>query len=216
MSFEVVFRLQAVLRAAGQPIADDDAVTPDAALSLALHSPNSLDPATDITLTVDNASQLFTATPATPAREFILSWTHPPYTVGSHAVRLTVKNQLVGTYRFQVPTNVRLTRLVTFPNPFDDEAGTRFTFELESGSPADLLLRVYTVSGRMIYERTERSLLPGHHELAWNGRDDEGDKLANGVYLYRMVARGTSGSASESGRLVKLRKPRHIVDTSTP
>jgi len=67
-----------------------------------------------------------------------------------------------------------------------------------------------------VYERTERALQPGHHELAWDGRDEEGDKLANGVYLYHMVAKGPSGSASESGRLVKLRKPRRAPDSGTP
>ena len=42
------------------------------------------------------------------------------------------------------------------PNDFDDELGTRFTFTLMSDTPADLLLRVYTVSGRLLYTRTER------------------------------------------------------------
>ncbi len=135
---------------------------------------------------------------------------------------LSIKGKQVGAFRFQVRSSLRLTQLMSFPNPFDDESapplrpGTMFTFNLEGSAPADLMVRVYTVSGRMIWEFTERGLQPGHHELYWNGRDDEGDKLANGIYLYRMVAKGTSGSASESGRLVKLRKPRRVLDTSTP
>jgi hypothetical protein len=225
LTFEVVFKPQAVLRAYGQPIRDDDAVAPDAPLSLALHSPNTLNPATDIGLTVDGVTQVFTTTPFNndpTGRQLVLSWTHAPYSTGSHAVKLTVKGEDVGTFRFRVVSSLRLTAVMSFPNPFDDESnpplqpGTRFMFDLEGSAPADFMLRVYTVNGRMVYETTERALLPGHHELYWNGRDEEGDKLANGVYLYRMVAKGASGSASESGRLVKLRKPRRVLDTGTP
>jgi hypothetical protein len=225
MSFEVVFKAQAVLQAFGQTIRDDDAVAPDAPLSLAVHSPNTLDPAVDIALTVDGLAQAFIATPANndpTGRQFILSWTHPPYAPASHAVKLTVKGSEVGTYHFRVVSSLRLTGVMSFPNPFDDESnpplkpGTLFMFNLEGMAPADFMLRVFTVSGRMVYEITERGLQPGHHELYWNGRDAEGDKLANGVYLYRMVAKGSSGSASESGRLVKLRKPQTASDTGTP
>ena len=218
MTFEVVFKVQAVLRAEGLPIRDDDPVARAAALSLALRSPNTLNPATDIEIVIDGVIQSFTATPANgdlSGREWILSWTHAPYAPGTHTVRLTVKGQEVGIYRFRVVSSLKLTELLNFPNPFD-ETGTRFTFNLGADAPADLMLRVYTVSGRMIYERTERGLQPGHHELAWDGRDDQGDNLANGVYLYRMVAKGASGSASESGRLVKLRKPRRVPDTTAP
>jgi hypothetical protein len=164
-------------------------------------------------------NQIFTAAPANgdiTNRQFILSWTHAPYPPGTHIVRLYVKGSLAATHEFRVVSSLRLAELVNFPNPFDDEVGTRFTFDLLSDAPADLMVRVYTTNGRMVYERTERNLSPGHHELAWDGRDAEGDKLANGVYLYRMVAKGSSGSASESGRLVKLRKPRQAPSETTP
>jgi flagellar hook assembly protein FlgD len=75
------------------------------------------------------------------------------------------------------------------------------------------MIRVFTPSGRMIYERVERNLSPGYHQLAWDGRDHEGDLLANGVYLCRVIARTQSSNATRTLRLVKLRKP-HRADDS--
>jgi hypothetical protein len=47
--------------------------------------------------------------------------------------------------------------------------------------------------------------------VPWNGRDAEGDELANGVYLYRVSATAPGGRhADQLGRLVKLRRPRHV------
>ena len=46
--------------------------------------------------------------------------------------------------------------------------------------------------------------------------DAEGSRLANGVYLYRLVARSPTGESFHEGRLVKLRKPRHAETTQQP
>ena len=108
---------------------------------------------------------------------------------------------------------------MAFPNPFDDELGTRFTFTFAGAHPFDLLLRVFTVSGRMIYEHVERGLDPGYHQIPWDGRDAEGQKIANGIYLYKLVVRSGSGNVIRQGSLVKLRKPHHVDvtdETGTP
>jgi len=42
-------------------------------------------------------------------------------------------------------------------------------------------------------------------ELNWDGRDDQGDRLARGVYLYRLLVRATGkGEARYLGKLVIL------------
>jgi len=218
-AFNVVFAFQTGLYAEGRPIHDEDPVARDARLTLLVLSPGTLNPATDMTLTVDGANQPFTYTPANndlSGRQWWLSWTHDPYASGSHVVKLGATGSPTATHSFAVVSRVRITHLLSFPNPFDDELGTRFSFTLTGEEPADLLLRVFSVTGRMIYERTERGLSPGYHELAWDGRDADGDKLGNGVYLYRVVAAGPSGHASEQGRLVKLRRPRQSSESEQP
>jgi hypothetical protein len=93
--------------------------------------------------------------------------------------------------------------------------GSTFSFYLLADSPTDVMLRLFTVSGRAIYQRVERGLAPGYHQWPWDGLDAEAERLANGVYLFKMVA--TTGSRSDAfdGRLVKLRKPRRS-DPTTP
>jgi flagellar hook assembly protein FlgD len=123
------------------------------------------------------------------------------------------------TRRFQVGESagrLAFRDLIPFPNPFD-ASGTHFSFLLLGAEPADVRLSVYTLSGRLILTRTERTLVPGYHQIAWDGRDAEGDELANGVYLFRMNARTAGGeSITETGRLVKLRRPRRVEEPLVP
>lgn len=218
--FEVKFELQSVLRAEGLPINDGDAVAPTANLSLLVLSPAPLDPPNDLTLTVNGAAQPFAATPApgdTSQREWVLAWSHAAYPIDQYEVALSIRNGPTLRHRFRVVVGgneLRLENAFAFPNPFDDHVGTYFTFNLVSGSPADLLIRVYTVSGRLVYVRHEKGLLPGHHQLHWNGLDAEGSKLANGIYFYRMLASNGASRTMYQGRLVKLRKPYRTVEPS--
>ncbi len=220
--FNVVFPFATQLRVSDNPLAENDAVTPTADLSLKLTVPTPItDPLTQIALDVDSLAQPFTATATdTTRRAWILRWSHDPYPGGTHLVEMTALDSLRGAHHFRVVDRVagddRMLRdVMAFPNPFDDQIGSAFSYYLLADGPADVLLRVFTVSGRLVYQRVERGLPPGYHQWPWNGLDAEGDRLANGVYLYKMVA--TTGARSDSfdGRLVKLRRPRR-GDLSTP
>jgi hypothetical protein len=99
--------------------------------------------------------------------------------------------------------DLAITDLYCFPNPFRD--GTRFLFR--SGAPASPgRVVVYTVSGRQIADLGFTYGGGGEGVVAWNGRDREGDELANGVYLYRVLLNTPSGRiASDMQRLVIMR-----------
>jgi len=63
-----------------------------------------------------------------------------------------------------------------------------------SEEPDDILIQIMTVTGRVVKEINEDELGPiyiGRNitEFAWDGTDEFGDPLANGVYLYRVKAR---------------------------
>ena len=91
--------------------------------------------------------------------------------------------------RFKVETDLRLLQVFNFPNPFSTE--TAFTFHLTGlRMPDEVTLRIYTIAGRMVYERR---LLPGEvnigfNTIPWDGRDQNGDPVANGVYFYKVSA----------------------------
>ena len=220
--FNLSFPFSTELRVSDNPLIENDPVTPAAELSIRATVPTPLaNPVTQITLEVDSLSQAFTATATdTTARSWILRWTHPPYAPGGHLVEVTALDSLRNEHRFQVVAasseGDRLLRdVVAFPNPFEEQLGSTFSYYLLSDAPADVMLNLYTVSGRLVYQRVERSLPPGYHQWPWDGRDAEGDHLANGVYLFRMVASSGSRSDHYDGRLVKLRKPRS-GSTTTP
>ncbi|HYM80981.1 MAG TPA: C25 family cysteine peptidase [Candidatus Limnocylindria bacterium] len=213
-SFDAVFEFLTVLRSEGVPIQDDDPVSPRATLSLLVLSPKPLVPATELTLTINGATQLFAAAPApgdVSGREWILTWTHDPYPVDRYEVVLSVAGGTTRQHFFFVSVGgneVTFRDAVAFPNPFEDDLGTNFSLFLLSSANADLQILVYTVNGKRVYRWEGRDLRPGYHQIHWNGRDDEGSILGNGIYVYRVLANNGSTSATHEGRLVKLRKPR--------
>lgn len=74
--------------------------------------------------------------------------------------------------------------VLNYPNPF--ERNTSFTFSLNT--EAEVAISIYTVNGRMIQKLEGIFGRPGYNQVPWDGRDRDGDELANGIYLYRIVA----------------------------
>lgn len=100
--------------------------------------------------------------------------------------------------RFRVVTRPALSNLLNYPNPFSSQ--TCFYYTLTgSEAPARFRLQIMTVSGRIVREVTEAEfgpLRPGTHrsDFCWDGRDQYGEPLANGIYLYRVVAKKADGA----------------------
>ena len=77
-----------------------------------------------------------------------------------------------------------------FPNPFNPE--TEISFVL----PEQSLVRI-TVSdalGREILTLADKEYGVGYHHVTWKGVDRSGNKVASGVYFYRMIVVGEKGS----------------------
>ena len=94
---------------------------------------------------------------------------------------------------FEVIHESMITNLMNYPNPFS--TSTRFVFTLTGNEvPDEILIQIMTVTGRVVREITEDQLgliQIGRNitEYAWDGKDEFGDPLANGVYLYRVKAK---------------------------
>lgn len=95
--------------------------------------------------------------------------------------------------QFEVINESSITHLMNYPNPFS--TSTRFVFTLTGSEiPDDMIIQIMTVTGKVVREITESELGPiriGKNitEYAWDGKDEFGDQLANGVYLYRVLSR---------------------------
>jgi hypothetical protein len=219
--FTAPFVFTTVMRVDGSAITDGDVVAPDADVSLLVLVPTPVDPDQDLQLLVNGLPQTFSylANPGDASgREWILSWVHGPFPKGDNNVALTIGSE-TRTRTFRVSGGadaLAIEQVAAFPNPFEDDLGCHFSFVLNTGAYCDLMLRVFTVNGRLIYERLERGLGPGYHQLRWDGLDAEGSKLANGTYLYRLIARNPQTESVYTGRLVKYRKPKTAPEPTTP
>ncbi|HYM19846.1 MAG TPA: FlgD immunoglobulin-like domain containing protein, partial [Candidatus Kapabacteria bacterium] len=93
-------------------------------------------------------------------------------------------------------------RVMNYPNPFKDK--TSFTFILQSAEQASVKVVVYTIAGRKI--RT-LYLDPAHQRVGlnaveWDGRDENGNEIANGTYLYKLVMSGKNDDGSDASDAV--------------
>ena len=103
---------------------------------------------------------------------------------------------------FKVITRSSISNLLNYPNPFSTR--TCFVYTMTGAeTPTNFRIQIMTVSGRVVREITEAEFGPlkaGTHQsdFCWDGKDEYGDQLANGVYLYRVVAKKSDGADFES------------------
>lgn len=94
---------------------------------------------------------------------------------------------------FEVVRESTITEVLNYPNPFT--TSTQFIFTLTGDKiPDEFKIQIMTISGRVVREITQAEFGPirigqNRSVYRWDGRDEYGDRLANGVYLYRVIAR---------------------------
>ncbi len=94
---------------------------------------------------------------------------------------------------FEVITENMVSNVLNYPNPFT--SSTKFIFTLTGSQvPEDMKIQIMTVSGKVVREIFKEELGPLHigrniTEFAWDGTDQYGNELGNGVYFYRVSAR---------------------------
>lgn len=92
---------------------------------------------------------------------------------------------------FNVFNTPSISNVLNYPNPFS--TATAFVFTLTGYEmPSQLKIQIMTVTGKVVREITKGELGPLHigrniTEYRWDGRDQYGQMLGNGVYLYRVV-----------------------------
>ena len=92
---------------------------------------------------------------------------------------------------FEVINKSTITEVMNYPNPFS--TSTHFVFTI-TGSviPTYFKIQILTITGKVVREINNDELGVIHigrniTDYAWNGKDEFGDQLANGLYLYRVV-----------------------------
>ena len=92
---------------------------------------------------------------------------------------------------FRVISKPMISNMLNYPNPFT--TSTAFVFTVTGTVvPQNIRIQILTVTGKIIREITKDELGPLHigrniTEFKWDGSDMYGQKVANGVYLYRVL-----------------------------
>ncbi|MBI5858462.1 MAG: hypothetical protein HZB42_12530 [Sphingobacteriales bacterium] len=104
-------------------------------------------------------------------------------------------NNAAGNIQYRVLFNVinkpMISNMLNYPNPFT--TSTAFVFTITGSEvPQNIKIEIMTITGKIVREITKDELGPLHvgqniTEFKWDGTDQYGQKLANGVYIYRVV-----------------------------
>ena len=76
-----------------------------------------------------------------------------------------------------------------YPNPFNPV--TRIPFNLPSESRVSI--KVFNVLGEEVCELINRTLVPGYHEIVWDGRNRNDRPVGSGTYIYQIIAQSVEG-----------------------
>jgi hypothetical protein len=118
----------------------------------------------------------------------------PPLTAGMHSLRIKAWDVLNNSREYILEFNVAkdeelvLSHVLNYPNPFT--TNTQFWFEHNRpGQDLQVSVQVFTVAGKLIKTVKKTINTSGNRstEVQWDGKDDYGDKVARGVYLYKLT-----------------------------
>ncbi|MGK0390487.1 MAG: hypothetical protein ACI94Y_003240 [Maribacter sp.] len=104
-----------------------------------------------------------------------------------------VSGDLEYRVNFEIINEETVSNVLNYPNPFS--TSTQFVFTLTGNELPDVFrIQIMTVSGKIVKEISMADLgilRIGNNisDYRWDGTDDYGDKLANGVYLYRIMVK---------------------------
>ncbi|MES2488111.1 MAG: type IX secretion system sortase PorU [Bacteroidota bacterium] len=102
---------------------------------------------------------------------------------------------------------IALDKVLNYPNPFVSYTEFWFTHN-RPFEPLDVQVQVFTVTGKIVKTINQQITTDGFlsRDIKWDGRDDFGDKIGKGVYVYKLTVRSTitNKTAEKYEKLVLL------------
>ena len=130
---------------------------------------------------------------------------------GKHTIRVKAwdiaNNSAEKSTEFLVVNGERefLERVLNYPNPFTTQ--TKFQFEHDlNNTNLDIFVYIYSISGKLVKTVEHSDYYSGNrvNDVRWNGKDDFEDKLARGVYLYKIKIHSKELNISRESKFEKL------------
>lgn len=100
-----------------------------------------------------------------------------------------------------------LTHVLNYPNPFSTY--TQFWFSHNRPyEPLEVQVQVMTITGKVVWTKNQTITTEGFlsREITWDGKDDFGDRIGKGVYIYKLTVKSslTNKKAEKYEKLVIL------------
>lgn len=138
-----------------------------------------------------------------------LTWKFYDLAEGNHSLQLIVfdnyNNPTVAETNFVSKNSgtVTITKMLPYPNPMKN--GGFFTFVITEES--DITITVYTLTGRKIKTLKQINSSAGYNQIAWDGKDADGDNIANNTYFYKITAKQLSNKkiTEKIGKVIILK-----------
>ncbi len=208
------------ITANGRPLRDGMLVRSTPALALLMQDENGINLASGFKLKLDGnevpQSEMTFPDSITNANSVSIL-TSPTLASGEHSLEVEISdisnNTSTQTITFNVVANFDLIVHGNYPNPFADETFVSYDL-LADNVIDDLSVRIYTLSGRLIRKRMleldETAINDdiknvGYHELVWDGTDDDGNQVANGVYFMVLKAKYKGQVITRKLKVARLR-----------
>ncbi|MFT5480178.1 MAG: hypothetical protein ACI9NN_001144, partial [Bacteroidia bacterium] len=96
-------------------------------------------------------------------------------------------------------SDITVNHLLNYPNPFTTHTTFHFDHN-KAGQQMDVLIQVMSTTGRVVKTLRYHSPSSSAHfdEISWDGKDDYGDAIGRGVYLYKLTVKTEDGNKNES------------------
>jgi len=131
-------------------------------------------------------------------------------TAGLHTINFKAwdvyNNPINMEIQFTVVGNdaIALNNVLNYPNPFVNYTQFWFTHNRPL-EPLEVQVQVMTITGKIVWSKNQTITTEGFlsREITWDGRDDFGDKIGKGVYIYKLTVKSNL-SNKQSEKFEKL------------
>ncbi|MBO4614679.1 MAG: type IX secretion system sortase PorU [Bacteroidales bacterium] len=164
----------------------------------------------DITLTIDNNStekivlNSFYESNMDDYKSGKINYPNSGLALGPHTMTIkawdVMNNSSEKSIDFIVTNSSEMVidKLFNYPNPFS----TRTSFYFGHNQPyenLEVLISIFTISGKLVKTLEATMTCDGYLSapIEWNGRDEYGDKIGKGVYIYKVKVRNSVGTTVE-------------------
>ncbi|HEX7879754.1 MAG TPA: C25 family cysteine peptidase [Candidatus Eisenbacteria bacterium] len=193
MSFPLRVEVTTEYRVGGRPLAMDELLPTDVGLEARVLLPVGIAPG-EVDIRVNGEAGYFAWGQGADTREWI-GMTTRALPAGEVTLETQVREVSTGTFRIRTQTEFGLDAIYFYPSPWSGVGPAYFTYQLsflEGNAPRRAEVSVFSISGRKVTTLVGTTTV-GRNTLEWNGTDQKGDPIANGVYLYKLNIEDADG-----------------------